>query len=67
MRLLKSLVLAATVTGVAGHAVAGGFAAEVIEPPVVVVEPEPQRSSLGVILPLVILGALIAVAVANED
>ncbi len=67
MRILKSLALAAAAATVAGQAVAGGFATEVVEPPVVVVEPEAPRSTWGIILPIVLLGGLIALAVANED
>jgi hypothetical protein len=64
----RSLALAGALTAaVVPAAHAGGFAAVVTEPPIVVVEPEPQRSSFGVILPLVLLGALLAVAIANED
>lgn len=67
MRLLKSLLLASVAATLAGQAIAGGFSAEVVEPPVVVVEPEAPRSTFGLILPLALLGGLIALAVANED
>ncbi len=39
-----------------GSAIAGGFAQEVVEAPVVVVEPEAETSSWGIILPLAALG-----------
>ena len=68
MRLFKSLALAAAVATVAGQAVAGGFAPVVPAPePVVVVEPTAPRSSFGIILPLVLLGGLVALAIASED
>lgn len=67
MRLLKSLVLASSAALLAGQAVAGGFATEVVEPPVVVVEPEPARSTFGIILPIALLGGLIALAVISQD
>ena len=65
MRLTKTLVaaaLAGTVT--ASSAFAGGLAVEIVEPPVVVVEPEapaPRGSlagPLGFLLPLAAVGAL---------
>jgi hypothetical protein len=67
MRILKSLVLAAAAATVGGQAVAGGFAPVVpVAPPTVIVEPEAPRSTWGIILPLALLGGLIALAVANE-
>jgi len=68
MRILKSLVLAVAAATVAGQAIAGGFAPAVPEPaPTVVVEPEAPRSTWGVVLPIVLLGGLIALAVANDS
>jgi hypothetical protein len=71
MRHLKSLVLATAMISVAGQAFAGGFAPVVAEPapiaPVVVTEPEAPRSTWGILLPLALLGGLVALAVANED
>ena len=70
MRHLKSLALAAAMAAAAGQAVAGGFAPVVAEPvpaPVVVTEPAPARSTWGIILPLVLLGGLVALAVSNSD
>ena len=66
MRLTKTLIAAALATTVAGSAIAGGFATEVVEPPVVVVEPEAPRSSWGIILPVAVLLGLVALA-ASED
>lgn len=71
MRHLKSFALAAALAAAAGQAVAGGFAPVVVEPapvaPVTVVEPEAPRSTFGILLPLALLGGLIALAVAAED
>ena len=69
MRHLKSLVLVAALAAVAGPSFAGGFAPVVPMPtPVVVVDtPMAPRSSFGVILPLALLGGLIALAVASSD
>ena len=71
MRHLKSLVLATAMISVAGQAFAGGFAPVVAEPapiaPVVVTEPAAPRSTFGILLPLALLGGLVALAVANED
>ena len=68
MRLTKIAV--ATVLGatLASQAVAGGFAPVVVEPePTVIVEPTAPRSTLGILLPLALLGGLVALAVANND
>ncbi len=67
MRITKTLIAAALATTVAGSAIAGGFAAEVVEAPVVVVEPEVQRSSWGIILPLAALALLIGLAVSTDS
>lgn len=62
-----ALLAAALAAGLAPAAQAGGLAATVIEP-VVIVEPPPEpRSSLGIALPLVILGLLVAVAISRDD
>lgn len=68
MRLTKTLIAAAVATAFAGTAMAGGFAAEIIEPPVVVID-EPAGSSYGWILPVVALAALAALAYTqlNDD
>ncbi len=63
MRLTKTLVAAALIAStVGGAAFAGGFAAEVIEAPVVIVEPPAPRSSWGIILPIAAVVLLIALA-----
>jgi hypothetical protein len=67
MRLTKTLTAAALASLVAGSAIAGGFAQEVVEAPVVVVEPEVQTSSWGIVLPLAALGLLVALAVSSDD
>lgn len=68
MKHLKSLALAAALAAAGSQALAGGFAPVVAEPaPVVVVEPEAPRSTWGILLPLLLVGALVAVAVANDD
>ena len=68
MTFLKSLTIAAALTAAGTQAFAGGFAPVVVDPePVVVVEPEPQRSTFGILLPLALLGGLVALAVASDD
>jgi hypothetical protein len=68
MRFTKALLAASVAAVLASQAVAGGFAPVVIEPePVVVVEPTAPRSTFGILLPLVLLGGLVALAVANDD
>ena len=68
MRLTKTLIAAALATTVAGSAIAGGFSNTVVEPPVVVVEPTAPAGSLpGWVIPVVILGALAAVALSDSD
>jgi hypothetical protein len=67
MRLTKTLTAAALASLVAGSAIAGGFAQEVVEAPVVVVEPEAETSSWGIILPLAALGLLVALAASSDD
>ncbi len=68
MRLTHSLALAAALAAAAGSATAGGFAPVVPAPePVVVVEPTAPRSTFGLILPLALLGGLVALAVASGD
>ena len=67
MRLTKTLTAAALASLVAGSAIAGGFAQEVVEAPVVVVEPVAETSSWGIVLPLAALGLLVALAVSSDD
>ena len=69
---LKTVALAAGVAAtLAGQAFAGGFAPVVadapIAAPVTVVEPEAPRSTFGILLPLALLGGLVALAVASDD
>ncbi len=67
MRMTKTLIAAALATLVAGSAIAGGFAQEIVEAPVVIVEPEVQRSSWGIILPLAALALLVGLASGSDD
>jgi hypothetical protein len=67
MRLTKIMTAAALASLVAGSAIAGGFAQEVVEAPVVVVEPVAETSSWGIILPLAALGLLVALAASSDD
>ena len=65
MRAVKTFAIAAlAAASFSTAAVAGGFQAEIVEPPVVpvIVEPEPAGSSYGWILPVVALAALAALA-----
>jgi hypothetical protein len=66
MRLTKTLLAATVASVVAGAAVAGGFAEEIVEP-TIVPEPEAETSSWGIILPLAALGLLVALAVSSDD
>jgi hypothetical protein len=66
MRLSHTIAAAAVAaTALSSTAVAGGLAVEVVEPPVVVVEPEATRSSWGIILPIAAVALLIALAGSN--
>jgi hypothetical protein len=67
MRLTKTLTAAALASLVAGSAMAGGFAQEVVEAPVVVVDPVAETSTWGIVLPLAALGLLVALAVSSDD
>jgi hypothetical protein len=70
MRHLKSLALATALAAAGTQALAGGFAPVVdVAPvePVVIVEPEAPRSTFGILLPLALLGGLVALAVASDD
>ena len=70
MTFLKSLTIAAALTAAGTQAFAGGFAPVVdVAPvtPVEIVEPQPQRSTLGILLPLALLGGLVALAVSSDD
>ena len=70
MRLTKTLLAASIAATLASQAFAGGFAPVVdVAPvtPVEIVEPQPQRSTFGILLPLALLGGLVALAVASDD
>lgn len=67
MRLTKTLASAALATLVGTTSIAGGFAPEVVEAPVVIVEPEQPRSTWGVVIPLVAVAALIALAASRDN
>ena len=68
MRLIKTLAASALIAStIGGAAFAGGFAAEVIEAPVVIVEPVVVRSSWGIILPIAAVVLLIALASADNS
>lgn len=67
MRLTNTLTAAVLASLVAGSAIAGGFAQEVVEAPVVIVEPVAETSTWGIILPLAALGLLVALAVSSDD
>ena len=58
---MKKLVLAAALTAAASTAYAGSYADPIIEAPVIV--EETASSSAGIIIPLLVLAAIIAVAV----
>lgn len=66
MRLTKTIAAVAVAAMTTTTAMAGGLAPVAPEPTVVVpVEPAPQRSSWGIILP--ILGVALLIALANKD
>ncbi|MBW7920491.1 MAG: hypothetical protein H3C51_00125 [Rubellimicrobium sp.] len=66
MYLKKTLAAVALAAMTATNAMAGGLAPASPEPTIVVpVEPAPQRSSWGIILP--ILGVALLIALANKD
>jgi hypothetical protein len=67
MRLTKTLTAAAVASLVAGSAIAGGFAQEVEQAPLVVVDPVAETSSWGIVLPLAALGLLVALAVSSDN
>jgi hypothetical protein len=63
----NTIAVAAVAALLAGSAMAGGFAQEVVEEPVAVVEPVAETSSWGIIIPLAALALLIALASSSED
>lgn len=66
MNIVKIVTAASLTALMATSAMAGGFAEEIVEP-VVVVEPEAETSSWGIILPLAALGLLVALAASSDD
>ena len=65
---MKSLLLAATIaTFAAGSALAGGLADEFMEAPVIEVAPEPTGTLPGWVIPLAIIGIVIAVASSDSE
>ena len=69
MRFTKTLIAATAATAFAGSAaLAGGFADEIVEAPVVMVEPAAPTGSLpGWVIPAVLVAGLIALAVSSDD
>jgi len=68
MRLTNLLAATAiAASAFASTAVAGGFAATVVEPIVIIPDAPMVRSTWGIILPLAALGILIALAMADEE
>ena len=71
MRILSTLVAAASITALATASVAGGLSDEVMEAPVVAVEPEMEPAGSSISPTFIIVGVLaallIAAYVANED
>ena len=67
MRITKTLTAAALAILVAGSAIAGGFATEIVEAPIVIVEPEVARSTWGIILPLAALALLVGLASSSQS
>ena len=68
MRFSRVATAAILVTAGAGQALAGGFAPAIVAgEALVVVEPEPPRSSsYGILLPLLLVGGLVAAASSND-
>ena len=70
MNCLKSLAIAAALIAAATHAFCGCFAPFVDVAPgtrVDFVAPQSPRSTFGILLPLALLGGLVALAVASDD
>ncbi len=69
MSITKTLVAAtAAVAFTASTALAGGFADEIVEAPVVVVEPAAPTGSIpGWVIPAVLVAGLIALAVSSDS
>ncbi len=64
---IKTLTASAIAATIATSSIAGGFAPEIIEAPVVIVEPEQSRSTWGIVIPIIAIAALIALAADNDD
>lgn len=68
MSLTKTMIAAAAATTIAGSAFAGGFAEEIVEAPVAIVEPAAPAGSLpGWVIPAVLVAGLVALAVSGDD
>ncbi|GGL53644.1 hypothetical protein [Wenxinia marina] len=64
----KLAIATALATLPAGAALAGGFADEIVEAPVQIVEPVAPRGSLpGWVIPAVLVAGLVALAVSGDD
>lgn len=64
---IKTLTASAIAATIATSSIAGGFAPEIIEEPVVIVEPEQTRSTWGIIVPIIAIAALVALASSDDD
>ena len=65
---MRSLLLSAAIaTLTATSALAGGLADEVMEAPVIEVAPEPTGTLPGWVIPLAIIGLVIALASSDSD
>ena len=65
---MRSLALSAIVAALAAtSALAGGLADEVVEAPIIEVAPEPTSSLPGWVIPLAIVGLVIAIASSSDD
>ena len=65
---MKNLLISAAIATVtATSALAGGLANEVVEAPIIEVAPEPTSSLPGWVIPLAIVGLVIAIASSDDD
>ncbi len=67
MRVTKTLISAALAASIATSSLAGGFSPVVDEAPVVIVEPEQERSTWGIVIPLIVVVGLICLATCGSD
>lgn len=68
MSLTKTVIAAVAATTVASTAFAGGFADEIVEAPVTIVEPAAPAGTLpGWVIPAVLVAGLVALAVSDDD